>query len=90
MATILGPTRRQVNAEDYSGKFMRRRREWRRGGNGPLAPKSELKPKLDLPGGSDSFDDSAYVGGQDAAARWIGAGVARRILTARFPPKRPH
>ena len=23
--------RRQVNAEDYSGKFMRRRREWKRG-----------------------------------------------------------
>jgi hypothetical protein len=28
---ILAPTLTQVNAQDYSGNFRRRRREWKRG-----------------------------------------------------------
>ncbi len=31
LPAILRPARRQVNAKGYSGKFMRRRRDWKRG-----------------------------------------------------------
>ncbi len=33
------PARWQVNAERYDGKFMRRRREWKRGSNCQVALK---------------------------------------------------
>ncbi len=41
VAAILAPTRRQVNAEDYYGKFRRRRRDWKRGSERSGSRKSE-------------------------------------------------
>jgi hypothetical protein len=44
MEVILRPARRHVNAKGYSGKFGRRRREWKAGDGAPHPPEVKQRP----------------------------------------------